>query len=72
MKCHACDKILSDYETSLRSATTDTYMDMCLGCIDTVDLNVWGNMDIKHNYDDLSGGDNIGGMLYSDISIDDH
>lgn len=40
MRCVACDKLLSDYETSLRSLTTDEYMDMCEECLDTISEEV--------------------------------
>lgn len=40
MRCVACDKLLSDYETSLRSLTTDEYMDMCEECLDTISDDV--------------------------------
>lgn len=33
MRCFACDCELTDYEATLRSATTNQYLDMCSDCI---------------------------------------
>ena len=33
MRCYCCNKNLSDYESTLRSATTGEFLDMCNNCI---------------------------------------
>lgn len=33
MKCQACDCLLSDYESTMKSATTGEYLDMCTNCL---------------------------------------
>jgi len=38
MRCSCCNKNLSDYESTLKSATTGDYLDTCKKCLQ--DLNI--------------------------------
>lgn len=33
MRCSVCNSVLSDYETTLRHATTNQYLDTCVDCL---------------------------------------
>lgn len=37
MRCQCCDKLLTDYEATLKSAVTGEYLDICIDCIDLGD-----------------------------------
>lgn len=43
MRCFACNKNLSDYESTLRSATTGEYLDTCLKCLKDLDISTVNN-----------------------------
>ena len=36
MRCVACDRNLSDYESTRKSATTGEYLDLCNTCLDEI------------------------------------
>ena len=36
MRCSCCNKRLSDYETTLKHAETDQYLDTCLDCLSEI------------------------------------
>lgn len=36
MRCYCCNKLLTDYESTLKSVNTNSYLDMCLTCLKTV------------------------------------
>ena len=38
MRCVSCDKILSDYESTIKSAITGEYFDMCKHCLSYIDV----------------------------------
>lgn len=40
MRCRACNRLLSDYESSLRSDVTKEYIDLCRHCLNTVASSV--------------------------------
>ena len=50
MRCTSCNKVLSPYETSIRSVESEEYTDLCTSCISSLDgdLNVIGNPSLKH------------------------
>lgn len=48
MRCYCCDANLSDYESTLKSATTGQYLDMCRKCLKDSDIPVMKN---NHNPD---------------------
>jgi hypothetical protein len=36
MRCYCCDRALSDFESTRKSATTGEYLDMCNKCYSTI------------------------------------
>ena len=36
MRCYCCNKILSDFESTRKSASTGEYLDMCNKCYSTI------------------------------------
>jgi hypothetical protein len=52
MHCDCCDKLLSDWESSLRSVTTDEYMNTCWKCLQGLNIEVKGNMALKRKRDE--------------------
>ena len=36
MKCCCCDRLLNDFEATRKSKTTGEYLDMCNGCVASV------------------------------------
>lgn len=36
MRCVACNRELTDYEATIRSAATDQFEDMCLDCLRSI------------------------------------
>ena len=36
MKCRACDKILTDFESTRRNTTINDFLDLCSFCLSTV------------------------------------
>jgi len=38
MRCYCCDCSLSDYESTLRSASTGEYLDTCRKCLRDLDI----------------------------------
>lgn len=51
MRCLSCDKVLSDYEATRRSATTEEYIDLCNRCFHHVkdDLNTLDRADLVND-----------------------
>lgn len=47
MRCYCCDKILTDYEATLRSASSDEFVDTCLKCLQGLNIVVKGNNRLK-------------------------
>jgi hypothetical protein len=58
MRCVCCNKLLSDYEATLKHGETGEYLDTCSSCLDDimseVDLHVKDNPKLlqKNNTDD--------------------
>lgn len=77
MRCRACDTMLSDYESSIRSVESNEFIDMCVGCMQQGgDTNVIGNTSLKHEaeeYPEELDFQNINDLFYgADITVDDH
>jgi len=36
MRCQACDKILTDFESTRKSTVCDDFLDLCNECYDTI------------------------------------
>jgi hypothetical protein len=49
MRCYSCNRNLNDYESTLKSATTGEYLDMCKRCLKDLDISVTPN---KNNPDE--------------------
>ena len=43
-RCAACNKILSEYEQSIKGAESNEYLDMCLDCLKTTDITCLGDL----------------------------
>ncbi len=56
MRCRACDVILSDYESSIRSVFSREYVSMCKHCLKTIknDCIAVGNINLMSDLDDIS------------------
>ena len=51
MRCLACNRLLTDYEATRRSALTEEFIDLCNWCFSTVseDLNTLERNDLAHD-----------------------
>lgn len=47
MRCCACNRNLNDYESTLRSAATGEFLDMCMKCLDGLDIATQGREDLS-------------------------
>lgn len=75
MHCRACDKLLTEYQATLKNAVTGQYMDLCKVCledlkpfvklIDRKDLIT--EADLDDEVDDMDTGDSLEDLdtLYS-------
>ena len=56
MRCYCCNSALSDYESTLRSATTNEFLDTCRKCLKDLDINVIPSKTIEEptNESDIS------------------
>lgn len=56
MKCSCCNRNLSDYESTLRHATDGTFLDICLKCLEGLNIPVRGRKDLdpssEESYED--------------------
>jgi hypothetical protein len=57
MRCSCCNRNLSDYESTLRSATTGDYLDTCKKCLQ--DLNIPTLKNTKHSPDAPAPDDDL-------------
>lgn len=78
MRCNACNKVLNNYESSMKTETSEEFVDLCLDCSKSVDLNVMGNLNYLHEsdtqYPDELDSKNTADIFYGieNIIIDDH
>ncbi len=66
MHCRACDRLLTEYQSTLKNAVTGQYMDLCKVCledikpfvklIDRKDLITEADLDDEPDNDDLDTG----------------
>jgi hypothetical protein len=40
MRCQACDKLLTDFESTRKSATYEDYLDLCNECYNSIRADV--------------------------------
>jgi len=77
MHCRACDRLLTEYQATLKNAVTGQYMDLCKVCledikpfvklIDRKDLITEADLDDEPEDDNQDTGDSID---FEDIIID--
>ena len=69
MRCTACDKRLSDYETTLKHAETGHYLDLCMDCLSEiarqVPMPVKGRKDLIHSMDNNEEVDELTEVEYN-------
>jgi hypothetical protein len=55
MRCVCCDRVLNDYESTLKSSNTLEYLDTCMKCLDGLDIDTIGRDDLSkyEEVDDL-------------------
>ncbi len=56
MRCRACNEILTDYESSVRSVFSREYVSLCKWCLGTIknDCVAVGNINLMSDLDDIS------------------
>ncbi len=47
MRCVTCNRALNDYESTLRHGTTGDFLDMCMKCLDGLDIPTQGREDLS-------------------------
>lgn len=47
MRCSCCNRILSDYEATLRHAVTNEFMETCNKCLDGLNIPTRGRPDLS-------------------------
>jgi len=54
MRCSCCNRALSDYESTLRHAITQEYLDTCTKCLEGLDIPSVGNPELsKFDLEDI-------------------
>jgi len=56
MRCYSCQRALNDYESTLKSATTGEYLDMCNKCLKDLNIKTVGRSDLSA-YEDANTED---------------
>ena len=59
MRCAACNNILTDYESSVRSVFSREYVSLCKWCLGTIknDCIAVGNINLMSDLDDIGEAD---------------
>ena len=59
MRCRACNEILTDYESSVRSVFSREYVSLCKWCLGTIknDCVAVGNINLMSDLDDIGEAD---------------
>jgi hypothetical protein len=59
MRCRACNEILTDYESSVRSVFSREYVNLCKWCLGTIknDCVAVGNINLMSDLDDIGEAD---------------
>jgi hypothetical protein len=72
MRCIACDKALTDYEATRRSAFTNEYTDLCNNCFASIseDLHTIERTDLAHDDDMITTDDDFVNHCGLDIDKD--
>ena len=53
MHCDCCDKLLSDWESSLRYKSTGDFVNTCWKCLQGLNIEVTGNPLLKRKKDEF-------------------
>lgn len=56
MRCRACNEVLTDYESTVRSVFSREYVSLCKWCLGTIktDCVAIGNINLMSDLDDIS------------------
>lgn len=67
MHCDCCDKVLTDYEATLRYVSTEEFVNTCLKCLEGLNIEVKGNPALKRKKDEAVEeiGEDVSGELQS-------
>jgi hypothetical protein len=72
MRCLACNKVLNDYESTRKSATTGEYLDLCNSCFHAVDHDIQAieraDLIDEESFEDEFELDDLQGDLFDGIS----
>ena len=66
MRCYCCNNLLTDYESTIKSANTNDYLDMCLKCLKSVKEDV-----LYRDRIDLLSSSDVDDLDYF-VDIDDY
>jgi len=66
MRCYCCNNLLTDYESTIKSANTNEFLDMCLKCLKSVKEDV-----LYRDRIDLLSSSDIDDLDYF-VDIDDY
>jgi hypothetical protein len=47
MRCTCCDRILSDYESTIRSEVTGEFLDTCMTCLKEIGIKFKDRKDLR-------------------------
>lgn len=47
MRCYCCGKALNDYESTLKSVSTNEYLDTCVKCLEGLGIETIGRSDLS-------------------------
>jgi hypothetical protein len=71
MRCLACNKVLSDFEATRKSATTGQYVDLCNHCFHDVEYDIASvvreDLRDEESFDEASEFDGLEGEIFNDI-----
>jgi predicted transcriptional regulator with HTH domain len=67
IRCYCCDKILSDYERSIKNVQTGDYEDTCLKCLQGLNIRYKGNTTLLKKNEDRSEE-----MVYDDSDLGEY
>lgn len=56
MRCCTCDRVLSDYEATLKHANTQQYLDMCVKCLKGLSIPTQDRSDLLGAQQAVEGG----------------
>ena len=74
MHCRACDRLLTEYQATLKNAVTGQYMDLCKVCLEDIKpfVKLIDRKDLitEADLDDEPEDDNMGDLTYTGDSID--